>query len=49
MDRLHEILQTHGPEVLRHAMEEGLKEGVFSASYVERFLQGSLVVQEVVP
>ena len=30
-------------------MEEGLKEGVFSASYVERFLQGSLVVQEVVP
>ena len=49
VDRLHEILQTHGPEVLRHAMEEGLKEGVFSASYVERFLQGSLVVQEVVP
>ena len=49
VDRLHEILQSHGPEVLRRAMEEGLKEEVFSASYVERFLQGSLVVQEVVP
>jgi hypothetical protein len=46
VDRLHEILQSHGPEVLRRAMEEGLKEGVFSASYVERFLQRSLVFQE---
>ena len=27
-------------------MEEGLKEEVFSASYVERFLQRSLVLQE---
>jgi len=42
VDRLHEILQSHGPEVLRRAMEEGLKEEVFSASYVERFLQRSL-------
>jgi hypothetical protein len=42
VDRLHEILQSHGPEVVRRAMEEGLKEEVFSASYVERFLQGSL-------
>jgi len=46
VDRLHEILQSHGPEVLRRAMEEGLKEEVFSASYVERFLQRSLVLQE---
>jgi hypothetical protein len=46
VDRLHEILQSHGPEVLRRAMEEGLKEEVFSASYVERFLQRSLVFQE---
>jgi hypothetical protein len=41
VDRLHEILPSHGPEVLRRAMEEGLKEEVFSASYVERFLQRS--------
>jgi len=46
VDRLHEILQSHGPEVLRQAMEEGLKEEVFSASCVERFLQRSLVLQE---
>jgi hypothetical protein len=49
VDRLHEILQTHGPEVLRRAMEEGLKEGVYSASSVELFLQRSLVFQEVEP
>jgi transposase len=49
VDRLHEILQTHGPEVVRRAMEEGLKEGVYSASSVELFLQRSLVFQEVEP
>jgi transposase len=48
VDRLHEILQGHGPEVLRRAMEEGLKEQVFSASYVEHFLQRSLVFQEAI-
>jgi hypothetical protein len=30
-------------------MEEGLKEEVFSAAYVESFLQRSLVFQEAVP
>src|SRR5215471_16538557 len=49
VDRLHEMLQRHGPEVLQRALEEGLKEEVFSASYVERFLQRSLVFQEVMP
>src|SRR6516225_9108650 len=48
VDRLHEILQSQGPEVLRRALEEGLKEEVFSASYVERFLQRSLF-QEAMP
>lgn len=42
VDRLHEILQSHGPEVLRRAMEEGLKEQIFGAFYVERFLQQEL-------
>ena len=46
VDRLHEVLQRHGPEVLRRAMEEGLKEEVFSAAYVESFLQRSMVFQE---
>src|SRR5262249_49590321 len=49
VDRLHDLLQSHGPEVLRRAMEEGLQEQVFSASYIERFLQHWLVFQEVSP
>ena len=49
VDRLHEILQRHGPEVVRRAMEEGLREEVFSASYVERFLQHPLIFQEAMP
>jgi len=47
VDRLHDILQSHGREVLRRAMEEGLQEQIFSATYIERFLQRSLVFQEV--
>ena len=42
VDRLHQILQSHGPEVLRRAMEEGLKQQIFGAFYVERFLQQDL-------
>jgi len=36
---LHQILQSHGPEVLRRAMEEGLKQQTF----------GSLVCGEISP
>ncbi len=49
VDRLHEVLQSHGPEVLRQAMAEGLKAEVFSAGYVESFLQRSMVFQETGP
>ena len=49
VDRLHEILQSHGPEVLRQAMAAGLQEEVFSASYVESFLQRPMVFQEARP
>lgn len=48
VDRLHQILQSHGPEVLRRAMEEGLKEQIFGAFYVERFLQQELSFPQVV-
>jgi transposase len=48
VDRLHQILQSHGPEVLRRAMEEGLKQQIFGAFYVERFLQQDLSFPEVV-
>jgi len=48
VDRLHQILQSHGPEVLRRAMEAGLREQVFGALYVERCLQPGLNFPEVV-
>jgi transposase len=48
VDRLHRILQSQGPEVLRRAMEEGLKEQIFGAFYVERFLQQELSFPQVV-
>jgi len=48
VDRLHQILQSHGPEVLRRAMEEGLKDQIFGAFYVERSLQQGLSFPELV-
>ena len=48
VDRLHEILQSNGPEALCRAMEEGLKAQVFSAAYVERTLQPGLVFPETI-
>jgi transposase len=48
VDRLHQILQRHGAEVLRRAMEEGLKQQIFGAFYVERSLQQGLSFPEVV-
>jgi transposase len=42
VDRLHQILQSHGPDVLRRAMEEGVKQQIFGAFYVERSLQPGL-------
>jgi transposase len=48
VDRLHQILQSHGPEVLRRAMEEGLKQQNFGAIYVERSLQARLSFSQVV-
>jgi hypothetical protein len=49
VDRLHAMLQSHGPEVLRRALEEGLKEHVFGASYIEGYLQQKLVFAETMP
>jgi transposase len=49
VDRLHDLLQSQGPEVLCQALEEGLKEQVFSATFIERFLQRSVIFQEVTP
>jgi transposase len=47
VDRLYDILQRHGSEVLLQAVEQGLQDQVFSAAYVERLLQRSLVFEEV--
>ncbi|MBV9481492.1 MAG: hypothetical protein JO249_12180 [Acidobacteria bacterium] len=48
VDRLHQILQSHGPEVLRRAIVEGLKQQIYGAFFVERALQGELSFSEVV-
>ena len=48
VDRLHRILQSHGAEVLRRAMEEGLKQQIFGAIYLERSLQAELSFSQVV-
>ena len=47
VDRLYDILQKHGSEVLLPAVERGLQDQVFSAAYVEQLLQHSLVFEEV--
>jgi transposase len=47
VDRLYDILERHGSEVLLQAVEQGLQEQVFSATYVEQFLQRSLAFEEV--
>jgi len=49
IDRLHDILQSHGAEVLRRAMQQGLQDQVFGAAYIESFLQRSVVFQEEIP
>src|SRR6516162_6217694 len=47
VDRLYDILERHGSEVLLQAVEQGLQEQVFSVVYVEQFLQRSLAFAEV--
>src|SRR5262250_954430 len=42
VDRLHQLLQSFGPEVLRRAIEEGLKQQIYGAFFVERSLQAEL-------
>jgi transposase len=48
VDRLHRILQSHGPEVLRRAMEEGLQQQIYGAFFIERSLQAELSFSQVV-
>ncbi len=48
VDRLHQLLQSHGPEVLRHAIEEGLKQQIYGAFFIERALQAELNFSQVV-
>ena len=47
VDRLYDILQRHGSEVLLQGVEQGLQDQVFSAAYVERLLQHALAFEEV--
>lgn len=47
VDRLHDLLQAHGPDRLRSAFEHGLRVQIFGAPQVERSLQlsGSLFAE----
>ena len=47
VDRLYDMLERHGSEVLLQAVEQGLQEQLFGAVYVEQFLQHSLVFEGV--
>jgi transposase len=47
VDRLYDLLERHGSEILLQAVEQGLQEQVFSAVYVEQFLQRSLAFEGV--
>lgn len=38
IDRLHDLLQTHGPDTLRGAFERALEHRTFGAEYVSHFL-----------
>jgi len=48
VDGLHQLLQSHGPEALRHAIEEGLKQQIYGAFFIERELQAELSFPQVV-
>jgi transposase len=48
VDRLHQILQSYGPDILRRAMEEGLKQQIFGAFFIEKSLQAELSFSQVV-
>jgi transposase len=48
VDRLHQLLQSFGPEVLRRAIEEGLKQQIYGAFFIERALQAELSFPQVV-
>jgi len=48
VDRLHQLLQNFGPKVLRRAIEEGLKQQIYGAFFIERELQAELSFPQVV-
>lgn len=47
VERLHELLQQHGPASLRTAFEQGLSDRVFGAEYIAHYLHHAPVVQEL--
>src|SRR5215472_11359856 len=46
VDRLHQLLQSHGPEILRRAIEEGLQQQIYGAFFIERALQPALSLSQ---
>ena len=49
VDRLHELLQTHGKDALRSAFERGLSDGNFGHEYVAHYLGTTVPQQKELP
>jgi transposase len=47
VDRLHDILQAHGEQALRDAMQDAMARELFGATYVEQALQRSITFPAV--
>lgn len=47
VDRLYDILQRYSSEILLQAVEQGLQDQVFSAHYVDQFVEHALAFAEV--
>ena len=48
VDRLNQLLQSFGRELLRRAIGEGLKQRIYGAFFIERVLQAELSFPQVV-
>jgi hypothetical protein len=49
VDRLHELLESHGEDALRGAFERGLADGVFGHEYVAHHLAHTAPLQKELP
>ena len=49
VDQLHELLQRHGPDAMRGAFDQALRERLVGAEYVAHYLGATAPAQEALP